>query len=68
MRDRLGDGGWTVTIVDDNATTAGSASGKQVVVISESVGGSGHTTAGTALASVAVPIVAAESYIFDDSV
>ena len=66
MRDRLEDGGWTVTIVDDNATTAGSATGKQVVVISESVGGSGLTTAGTALASVAVPIVAAESYIFDE--
>ena len=41
MRDRLGDGGWTVTIVDDNATMAGPVSGKQVVVISESVGGSG---------------------------
>ena len=66
MRDRLEDGGWTVTIVDDNVTTAGSATGKQVVVISESVGGSGLTTAGTALASVAVPIVAAESYIFDE--
>ena len=66
MRDRLEDGGWTVTIVDDNATTAGSATGKQVVVISESVGGSGLTTAGAALAGVAVPIVAAEAYIFDN--
>ena len=67
MRDRLEGGGWDVTIVD-NATTAGSASGKQVVVISESVGGSGLTTAGAALAGVAVPIVAAEAYIFMSSV
>ena len=35
-------------------------------MISESVGGSGLTTAGAALAGVAVPIVAAEAYIFDE--
>ena len=36
------------------------------MVISESVGGSGLTTVGAALAGVAVPIVAAEAYIFDE--
>ncbi len=66
MRDRLEAAGWTVTIIDDDAFTAGSASGKHLVVISESVGGSGANTAATTLAGIAVPAVSAEPTVSDE--
>ncbi len=66
MRDRLQAAGWTVTIVDDDSMTSGSLTGKQLVAISESVGGTGLTTTGTVLVSAAIPVVAAESFIYDE--
>ncbi len=63
IRDRLVDAGWDVTLVDDNAATASSADGHQLVVISESVSGS---TVGATFANVVVPVIVAETYILDD--
>ncbi|MFN7147898.1 MAG: PA14 domain-containing protein [Microthrixaceae bacterium] len=66
MRDRLQAGGWSVSIVDDDAVGSGTATGKQLVAMSESVGGTGGNSAGTALSSVAVPVISAESFVFDE--
>ena len=66
MRDRLQAAGWAVTIVDDDAMSSGSITGKQIVAVSESVGGTGLTNTGSVLAAAAIPVVASESYIYDD--
>jgi RHS repeat-associated protein len=66
LRDRLEAGDWTVSIVDDDAMNSGTLTGKQLVVISESIGGAGLTNTGSVLVGADIPVVAAESYIYDD--
>jgi len=60
--DRLQSAAWTVDLVDDNGVTVSAADGKQLVVISESAAAS---TVGGTFASVAVPVIVAESYVLD---
>ncbi len=63
MKQRLIDDGWTVTVADDDGITASAATGKQLIVVTDSVAGS---TVGTTFKSVAVPIVDSEAFIYDD--
>jgi RHS repeat-associated protein len=63
IRDRIGSLGYQVQVVDDDVATTADATGKQVVVVSES-------TASAKIAdkykSVTVPVVALEVAIWDD--
>jgi RHS repeat-associated protein len=63
MRQRLLDAGWAVTVADDDTVTAASATGMKVVVVSESIS---HTTLGTKLTAVAVPVVVNDQPAFDE--
>ena len=54
--------GWVVTVVDDNAATAASANGEDVVLISSSV----DAALGTTFRDVAVPVVIWKPYLYDD--
>ncbi|GEM_PF-2976466 len=63
LQQRLIDAGWTVTIGDDDTVTASSASGKQLIVLSESVTQAGI---GTKFTSVAVPLISAEPFLYDE--
>jgi YVTN family beta-propeller protein len=62
LRNRLQTLGHTVTIVDDNVATAGSAAGMALIVISESV--ETATGVGAVFANVTVPLIASDSGLF----
>ncbi len=62
LRNRLQTLGHTVTVVDDNLATSGSAAGMALIVISESV--ETATGIGAVFTNVAVPIVASDSGLF----
>ena len=55
--------GWSVTVGDDNVVTTASASGKRLVVLSESVSQAGVSTKFT---SVKVPVITAEAWLTDE--
>ncbi len=57
------DAGLSVSVVDDNAVSVGVESGFDVVLISSSVS---PKVVGSKFRSSAVPVVAAEPYVFDD--
>jgi len=63
VRDQLQDDGWTVTIADDNGITAAAATGKQLVVVTDSVSSS---TVGNTFKTTAVPVIVSEAFILDD--
>ena len=60
---RLQTAGHTVTVVDDNAVTAADATGKNLVLVSSSIG-SGAVN--TQLTNVAVPVIVWEAFLFHD--
>ncbi len=66
MKQRLIDDGWSVTVADDDGFTAAAATGKQLVVITDSVAGTAATAVGATLKTVAVPVLDSESFIYDD--
>lgn len=55
--------GWTVTVGDDDVVTTSSATGKRLVVLSESVTQAGVSTKFT---TVAVPVITAEAWLTDE--
>lgn len=63
VKDQLERAGWTVTVADDNGITASAATGKQLVVITDSVG---SATVGGTFTSTAVPAIVSEAFIYDD--
>jgi RHS repeat-associated protein len=63
QRQRLLDAGWSVTTIDDDVVTAVDATGKQLVVVSESVA---QAPINTMFNTVAVPVLMAESFLFDE--
>jgi glucose/arabinose dehydrogenase len=63
IRDRLIAMGYTVTIVDDGASTAADAGGKDLVLISSSVLA---TNVNTKFRTTAVPLIVWEHALFDD--
>jgi RHS repeat-associated protein len=63
LQQRLTDAGWAVTVGDDDTVTSGSATGKQLVVISESTG---QASVGTKFTAVTVPVIVSESWLYDE--
>jgi RHS repeat-associated protein len=63
MKSRLIADGFTVTVVDDDGITAAAAAGKSLVVITDSVS---TAAVGSTFASVAVPVLASEVFLYDD--
>jgi glucose/arabinose dehydrogenase len=63
IRNRLVALGYAVTVVDDAASTAADATGKQVVVVSSSVI---STSVGTKFRTTSVPVVVWEAGLWDD--
>lgn len=63
LRDRLEDAGWSVTIGDDDTVTSGSATGKNLVVISESTA---QASVGTKFTAVTVPVIVGEWVLYDE--
>ena len=61
MRQRLLDAGWSVTVDDDDGITAADATGKQLVVVTDSVVMSNMQTTFT---NVAVPVLMTEVYLY----
>jgi hypothetical protein len=55
LRTRMQSNGWTITTADDNGISDAAASGKQLVVVSDTVN---PTTMGTTFRTVTVPVVA----------
>jgi YD repeat-containing protein len=60
LKTQLQNLGWTVTVGDDDTVTSGSATGEQLIVLSESVTQTGVNTKFT---SVAVPLITAEPFL-----
>lgn len=63
LQSRLTAAGWSVSVGDDDVVTSGSASGKQLVVLSESVTPAGI---GTKFTAVPVPLISAEPFLYDE--
>ncbi len=55
--------GWTVTVGDDDTVTSSSATGKRLVLLSESVTQSGVSTKFT---NVTIPVITAEPFLTDE--
>ena len=62
LRNRLQTLGHTVTVVDDNLATSGSAAGMALIIISESA--ESATNVGTLFAAVAVPLITSDSGLY----
>lgn len=63
LKGRLEAAGWTVTVADDDGIAASAATGKQVIVISESVA---QAPIGTTFTATTVPVVLAEAFLSDE--
>ena len=63
MKSRLEAAGWTVTVADDDGIAASAATGKQVVVITDSVA---QAPIGTTFTASTVPVVLAEAFLSDE--